>query len=847
MPSFDESGGMMDEWDSDHPPQRLATDTLPLRHAGTPEGGERLWKDEMPFHRATLALTRAIHPAALYQAVVEGARGLLHASTASLYLAGIEPDALRLVASDPRPLESSSPEVPLTLPLSPDASAPTSRLLGALLWADERLLGVLCVVAGASQPFSLTDQQRLEHFALHAAAALERQQQVEQTAQRREELELLYRIALKTSSVLDREVLLERLYHELTPWLAAHTFIVLLHDAERAEVEVAFIAQEGTPVAHTVGARVPLAEAGLAGWVIEQRQPLHVRDTLGEPLPRERGALVSEVVRSWLGAPLLRASDGLPIGAIVVHSPTPDAFSETAQRFLEALTTQVAPALVRAHRFRQERQQAAELEAVWHATLSLSSSLESKTVLDAILQAVLRLLDGVQDAHIFLYREDRLTFGAALWADGRNLHLHPRSDGLTYRVARQGTMIAISDMNSHPLFAAAPADWPRGAIVGLPLSVGERVVGVMNVAFSRPHILSERELRLLQRLADQAALAIENARLFEAAEQRAAELEAVRQATLSLTSSLEPQDVLDAILHATLRLLGEAWGAHVFLYDAGALTFGAALHEGRRVDHAWNEPRPYSLTYTVARRGETIVVPDVASHPLFTNARPTGLGAIVSLPLKLGDRVVGVMNLTYRESHDFTDTELRLLRLLGDQAAIAIERARLHGLVSQEARTDALTGLPNRRALDERLADEVLRATRYEHHFSLLMMDLDGFKLINDTHGHPTGDAVLQQVARNMLRAIRDTDFLARYGGDEFALLMPETDETSALLVANKLWLAATTGFDLPLPELYNGRFSLSVGLATFPTQASDGLSLLSAADRALYEAKRKRRLRDEQ
>lgn len=841
----------MDEWDSDPPPQRLATDTPPLPHPVIPESGERLRKDEMPFHRATLALTRASDPTTLYQAVIQGARDLLHASGAALYLAGIEPGILRLVASDPYPL-SASPDSSMPLPasLSADAAtqkggAVTSRLLGTLLWAEERLLGVLCIVGRESQPFTPTDQQRLEQFALHAAAALERQQQLEQAAQRREELELLYRIALKTSSVLDRDVLLERLYDELTPWLAAHTFRVLLHDPERAEVEVVFHAQEGTPLAHKAGKRVPLPEAGPAGWVIEQGQILYVRDLLSEPLPCTWGILLSESARSWLGVPL-RASDSTPIGVLVLHSPTPDAFSEAAQRFLEALTTQVAPALVRAHRFRQERQQAAELEAVWHATLSLSSSLESKAVLDAILQAVLRLLEGVQDAHIFLYRDDRLTFGAALWADGRNLHLHPRSDGLTYRVARQGTMIAISDMNSHALFSSAPADWPRGAIVGLPLSVGERVVGVMNVAFTRPHVLSERELRLLQRLADQAALAIENARLFEAAEQRAAELEAVRQATLSLTSSLEPQDVLDAILHATLRLLGEAWGAHVFLYNAGALTFGAALHEGRRVDHAWNEPRPYSLTYTVARRGETIVVPDVASHPLFTTSRPTGLGAIVSLPLKLGDRVVGVMNLTYRESHDFTETELRLLRLLGDQAAIAIERARLHGLVSQEARTDALTGLPNRRALDERLSDEVLRATRYQHHFSLLMMDLDGFKLINDTHGHPTGDAVLQQVARNMLRAIRDTDFLARYGGDEFALLMPETDETSALLVANKLWLAATTGFDLPLPELYNGRFSLSIGLATFPTKASDAASLLSAADRALYEVKRKRRLRDE-
>jgi GAF domain-containing protein len=162
------------------------------------------------------------------------------------------------------------------------------------------------------------------------------------------------------------------------------------------------------------------------------------------------------------------------------------------------------------------------------------------------------------------------------------------------------------------------------------------------------------------------------------AEQRAAELEALRQVSLSLSASLELEAVLDALLQSALRLLPLAERADVFLYQAGQLTANASCQPGQPRSRAPNAPRPGGLTYTVARTGQPLVVPDARHHPLFAaddKFRP--LGAIVGLPLLAGQRVVGVMNISYTAPHAFADDELRLLNLLGGQAAAAIENARL--------------------------------------------------------------------------------------------------------------------------------------------------------------------------
>lgn len=375
-------------------------------------------------------------------------------------------------------------------------------------------------------------------------------------------------------------------------------------------------------------------------------------------------------------------------------------------------------------------------------------------------------------------------------------------------------------------------------LLALPLVTQDKRIGLVEVMDGRDgRQFSQREITLGMLLANNAAVAIEKTWLFQEVRQRSAELEAIRKASLSLTASLDLNEVLDTILENTLSLLSDAQDAHIFLYDGGRLSFGAALWADGRKGQPWAHPRPDGLTYAVARKAEMILVADMQDHPLFKDVPLSWTGSIVGLPLKIGDRVVGVMTVAHPEPGIFSDSNLRVLRLLGDQAAIAIENARLHRLVAHQARTDVLTDLPNRRALDEKLEEEIQRAGRYHHLLAVLMIDLDNFKDVNDTLGHSMGDRVLGRVAGCLKQAVREIDFVARYGGDEFVLLLPETDFSTARELARRLAevMPACPG------DLLQGvpiEIGLSFGIAVFPSQGVTGAALLARADQALYQSK---------
>jgi diguanylate cyclase (GGDEF)-like protein len=320
--------------------------------------------------------------------------------------------------------------------------------------------------------------------------------------------------------------------------------------------------------------------------------------------------------------------------------------------------------------------------------------------------------------------------------------------------------------------------------------------------------------------------------------QQTDELDTLKKLSIHLTSSLDLPDVLDAVVTEAMRLIENARDVNIFLYKNNKLSFGAALDSDATRNKPWSTPRSNGLTYTVARGGEMIIVEDMQKHPIFATAPKDWIGSIIGMPLKVGDIVVGVMNLSRMTVGGFSPSELRLLSLLSDQAAVAISNASLHQMISRQAYSDTLTGLPNRRALDERLEEEVLAARRNNYSFAVIMMDLDGFKDVNDTYGHSTGDDVLRVVFNQMSRGVRNTDFLARYGGDELTLILSQTEMSSAQIVSEKI-LEGMRNIKYKLPDGRRLKLGISGGIAIYPVHARSGSELLRAADAALYQAKK--------
>ena len=182
-----------------------------------------------------------------------------------------------------------------------------------------------------------------------------------------------------------------------------------------------------------------------------------------------------------------------------------------------------------------------------------------------------------------------------------------------------------------------------------------------------------------------------------------------------------------------------------------------------------------------------------------------------------------------------------MIGLLADQAAVAIYNASLHKLVTDLANTDSVTGLPNRRTLDERLQDEMRHAKQMNTMFSVVMMDLDGFKGVNDVYGHVVGDEVLHSLFNYLAENMRTTDFLARYGGDELTLVIRDAGLDAARAVTLKIF-ELMKEYKFPFPGITQMQLGISAGIAVYPLHSRTAGDLLRAADMALYQAKKHNR-----
>ncbi|MDZ7290354.1 MAG: sensor domain-containing diguanylate cyclase [candidate division KSB1 bacterium] len=244
----------------------------------------------------------------------------------------------------------------------------------------------------------------------------------------------------------------------------------------------------------------------------------------------------------------------------------------------------------------------------------------------------------------------------------------------------------------------------------------------------------------------------------------------------------------------------------------------------------------------VIKRRRPIYVPDLQKTPSPFSAHWGNLvkrGAFLVLPLLAeSGRVVGVAHLFRRQPNSFSDKEIDLLRKLANQAGQVIDTIAVYQHTRELSFTDELTRVFNRRYFNQRIEREIQRAQRYGRALSLIMLDIDHFKIFNDTHGHLLGDAILKQVAEILDKSLRKADILARFGGEEFVILLPEIDKEHGCKVAEKL-RGMIERADFPNAETQPfGRITISLGLASFPEDAQTANELLEHADQGLYRAK---------
>lgn len=274
----------------------------------------------------------------------------------------------------------------------------------------------------------------------------------------------------------------------------------------------------------------------------------------------------------------------------------------------------------------------------------------------------------------------------------------------------------------------------------------------------------------------------------------------------------------------------------ILLLNASATVLEMKAHKG--YTECIDVPVEQGITGYAARTREIVYVPDVTKDDRYIPGTPDCMSEL-AIPLIVSNRVLGVLDIECPAERSLSPYDIDLLRTIAAQAAVAIAHIQHISLIEKVAITDGLTGLYNYHHFCTLLEQEFRRAARYRHTLSLLMIDIDYFKLFNDTYGHVMGNTVLTQVASLINKVCRDVDWVFRYGGEEFAVLLPETSLEEAQEVAERIRSSiagfrflAETGCSIP-------HLSVSVGVASFPTNAECEHDLVNRADIALYSAKR--------
>jgi diguanylate cyclase (GGDEF)-like protein len=382
------------------------------------------------------------------------------------------------------------------------------------------------------------------------------------------------------------------------------------------------------------------------------------------------------------------------------------------------------------------------------------------------------------------------------------------------------------------------------------------LVGLFCIAEEDKHTeaLTEEDHEFISILAERAAVSLTTAKLYEKMQADKSELDKTIK-NLSILYNIgramiqinDLKNLLKFILNQAIKTMNAQKGS-LMLYDKETERLEVRVVRGlpdRNTEKAINSGEKSCTTFAVGEgiagkvyaTKKPIIVNSTQTDKRYTQSERSNVESIICLPLIASEEAIGVINITNKIGREeFTTDDLDLLTALGNQAAVAINNARLQEM----AVTDELTSLYVRRYFNVKLDTEIKRAARYYNPLSLAICDLDHFKSVNDTYGHQMGDIVLQSVSGLLLKTVREFDMPTRYGGEEFAVIFPETDLDGAEIVCERIRGEVEKLVVEGLPR----KITISIGLATFPRHADNDRGLIQAADTALYQAKNQGRNR---
>jgi diguanylate cyclase (GGDEF)-like protein/PAS domain S-box-containing protein len=701
---------------------------------------------------------------------------------------------------------------------------------GAPLVVKGEVIGFLDLTSLIPNFYNQTHADRLQAFADQVAIAVENARLLEEAQQRANQFSALLDIGLAVTSGLEMEKLLRALLEQCRRVLPIEAFYIATYDYETGFIGFPLFYDRGE---FSVMPPSDLGQSpGLTGLIIQTRQVLYIPDILAEEVTRKYDFIDvgGEQSHSYAGVPLM-VGDRV-VGVISMQSSEPNAYQPDQIRLLETIATQTAGAIENARLFEEVRLRAEEMTALFDIGITVTSGLDREQVLKTLLEKCRQVLPVEAFYIAILDPETGLIHHPLAYDTGQYLQIPTRdirqNPGLSGQVINSRHTIYIPDITSPDATSIVQvfrtSGTPTRAYVGVPMIVGDRMVGVISMQSYRPNAYDPDQIRLLETIATQAAVAIENSRLYEKAQQEIKE----RKKAEHRYRALFEQSHDGVYIH-------DFQGNHLEVNQRAADMLGYTREELTQLS-ATDISEEKDATGNVLERllkGENIPLYERVLH------KKDGESVTVEINAELvrdDDGTPIHIQSVARDISERKQNEMVLQEVNQRLRSQLVEIQLLQAQLREQATRDSLTGLFNRRYLEETLIREFQRAEREGSNVCLIMLDIDGFKAFNDTYGHDAGDLLLKKLGECLISEVRSSDISCRYGGEEFLIVMPGTALEKGYERAEHL---RTAFLSLDIEHLkVKLKSTLSIGVATYPKNGDTWEKVLHAADKAMYAAK---------
>lgn len=712
------------------------------------------------------------------------------------------------------------------------------------LTVQDYVIGVLNLESPDTDAFDENTRRILAAFAERAALALENArlfQTIRAHAAQMIHLNDITRIALQTS---DSQKMLRELACKVAQLIDADGCYITLWD-ETTSTTIPLAAYG--PKQDSYPFNKPTQESTLTSAALQEGHPLVVADVHQTPYMSTEMA-DSFPLFSLLALPLV--ANHQKMGAVMIGFTEAHMFTPEEIALGEQAAGQIALAMAKQRSLELAQRRAQEAETLRQATMSLTSSLELQKVFDNSLNHLEQVIQ-YDSACVFLAEPEYLQIWSAKNIENfeeTKKKKFPRSDELFREIENTLRPVILPDAQTDSRFHSWGGLTNAHSWMGVPLIAGNALVGILTLDRNQANAFTAEEMELAQAFANHAAIAVENARLYRATQQRARELQALHSATNSLVSTLDLQKLLEEILASARSAIPAAQAAslHLLNPDCGQLQLRVSHGFSQRDHQIETSQEIQEFLSQILQGSKPVLIHDPRLLAMIDDLSPKkrnerGASAIIA-PLIQEEAAIGVLSLISYDSDAFTETDLRLLVSFASTATAAIQNAQLHSTVHHLAITDPLTGVYNRRGFSE-LAQKIISCTkRNQRPLSAMMIDIDFFKQVNDRYGHDIGDQILKSLAERCQMVLRESDIICRYGGEEFAVLLPDSDVQGTQIAAERLFASIAQN---PIQtECGTISITVSIGIAGYSEKIATLEGILKCADMALYLAKQEGRNR---